>query len=71
MDFGRYYLDLFEMLNKNCKKIASGKGNTNYEYFEDHASLLADGQQVHINEYHSSLPGRVYFTAPFLTQIKL
>ena len=25
MDFGRYYLDLFEMLNKNCKKIASGK----------------------------------------------
>ena len=25
MDFGRYYLDLFEMLNRNCKKIASGK----------------------------------------------
>jgi hypothetical protein len=25
MDFERYYLDLFEMLNKCCKKIASGK----------------------------------------------
>ena len=25
MDFERYYLDLFEMLNRNCKKIASGK----------------------------------------------
>jgi hypothetical protein len=27
MEFERYYLDLFEMLNKCCKKIASG----NYE----------------------------------------
>ena len=25
MDFERYYLDLFEMLNACCKKIASGK----------------------------------------------
>jgi hypothetical protein len=25
MDFERYYLDLFEMLNECCKKIASGK----------------------------------------------
>ena len=25
MDFERYYLDLFEMLNTLCKKIASGK----------------------------------------------
>jgi hypothetical protein len=25
MDFERYYLDLFEMLNRCCKKIASGK----------------------------------------------
>lgn len=25
MDFERYYLDLFEMLNDCCKKIASGK----------------------------------------------
>lgn len=25
MDFERYYLDLFEMLNQCCKKIASGK----------------------------------------------
>ena len=25
MDFERYYLDLFEMLNTCCKKIASGK----------------------------------------------
>jgi hypothetical protein len=25
MDFERYYLDLFEMLNSSCKKIASGK----------------------------------------------
>jgi len=25
MDFERYYLDLFEMLNSACKKIASGK----------------------------------------------
>ena len=25
MDFERYYLDLFEMLNKSCKKIATGK----------------------------------------------
>jgi len=25
MDFERYYLDLFEMLNAICKKIASGK----------------------------------------------
>ena len=25
MDFERYYLDLFEMLNGCCKKIASGK----------------------------------------------
>ncbi|MDF1593320.1 MAG: hypothetical protein P1P89_17540 [Desulfobacterales bacterium] len=25
MDFERYYLDLFEMLNAQCKKIASGK----------------------------------------------
>lgn len=25
MDFERYYLDLFEMLNTSCKKIASGK----------------------------------------------
>jgi hypothetical protein len=25
MDFERYYLDLFEMLNNCCKKIASGK----------------------------------------------
>jgi hypothetical protein len=25
MDFERYYLDLFEMLNESCKKIASGK----------------------------------------------
>ena len=25
MEFGQYYLDLFEMLNANCKKIASGK----------------------------------------------
>ena len=25
MDFERYYLDLFEMLNVCCKKIASGK----------------------------------------------
>ena len=25
MEFERYYLDLFEMLNKCCKKIASGK----------------------------------------------
>lgn len=25
MDFERYYLDLFEMLNICCKKIASGK----------------------------------------------
>ena len=24
MEFERYYLDLFEMLNKCCKKIASG-----------------------------------------------
>ena len=24
MDFERYYLDLFEMLNASCKKIASG-----------------------------------------------
>ena len=24
MDFERYYLDLFEMLNQCCKKIASG-----------------------------------------------
>ena len=27
MDFERYYLDLFEMLNSCCKKIASGKYN--------------------------------------------
>ena len=25
MDFERYYLDLFEMLNSSCRKIASGK----------------------------------------------
>jgi hypothetical protein len=25
MDFERYYLDLFDMLNGCCKKIASGK----------------------------------------------
>ena len=25
MDFERYYLDLFEMLNTSCQKIASGK----------------------------------------------
>ena len=25
MDFERYYIDLFEMLNSSCKKIASGK----------------------------------------------
>lgn len=25
MDFERYYIDLFEMLNECCKKIASGK----------------------------------------------
>ena len=25
MEFERYYLDLFEMLNKCCKKIASGE----------------------------------------------
>ena len=25
MDFERYYLDLFELLNRYCKKIASGK----------------------------------------------
>jgi hypothetical protein len=25
MDFERYYLDLFEMLNSCCKKISSGK----------------------------------------------
>jgi hypothetical protein len=25
MDFARYYLDLFEMLNSICKKISSGK----------------------------------------------
>jgi len=25
MDFERYYLELFEMLNTSCKKIASGK----------------------------------------------
>ena len=25
MDFERYYLDLFEILNTSCKKIASGK----------------------------------------------
>ena len=25
MDFERYYLDLFEMLNASCKNIASGK----------------------------------------------
>ncbi len=25
MDFEHYYLDLFEMLNTSCKKIASGK----------------------------------------------
>lgn len=25
MDFERYYLDLFDMLNACCKKIASGK----------------------------------------------
>ena len=25
MEFERYYLDLFEMLNSCCKKIASGK----------------------------------------------
>ncbi len=25
MEFERYYLDLFEMLNSLCKKIASGK----------------------------------------------
>ena len=28
MDFERYYLDLFEMLNACCKKIASGKYDT-------------------------------------------
>ena len=27
MDFERYYLDLFEMLNSCCKKIASGQYN--------------------------------------------
>ncbi len=27
MEFERYYLDLFEMLNKCCKKIASGNYN--------------------------------------------
>lgn len=27
MDFERYYLDLFEMLNDCCKHIASGKYN--------------------------------------------
>jgi hypothetical protein len=25
MDFEQYYLDLFEMLNSSCKKIASGR----------------------------------------------
>jgi len=25
MDFAQYYLDLFELLNQCCKKIASGK----------------------------------------------
>ena len=25
MEFERYYIDLFEMLNSLCKKIASGK----------------------------------------------
>jgi len=25
MDFERYYIDLFEMLNASCKNIASGK----------------------------------------------
>ena len=25
MEFERYYIDLFEMLNTSCKKIASGK----------------------------------------------
>ena len=28
MDFERYYLDLFEMLNSCCKKIASGNYDT-------------------------------------------
>ena len=27
MDFEHYYLDLFEMLNASCKKIASGNYN--------------------------------------------
>ena len=25
MEFERYYIDLFEMLNTSCKKIACGK----------------------------------------------
>lgn len=25
MDFSQYYLELFEILNQSCKKIASGK----------------------------------------------
>ncbi|MEJ2363877.1 MAG: hypothetical protein P8075_16075 [Deltaproteobacteria bacterium] len=28
MDLERYYLDLFEMLNSTCKKIAAGKYET-------------------------------------------
>jgi hypothetical protein len=30
MDFERYYLDLFDMLNECCKKIASGKYDQNW-----------------------------------------
>jgi hypothetical protein len=34
MDFEQYYLELFELLNQSCKKIASGK------YSREDANLL-------------------------------
>ncbi len=34
MDFERYYLDLFELLNKTCQKIANGR------YDKEDARLL-------------------------------
>jgi hypothetical protein len=49
MDFASYYLELFELLNQACKKIASGEyDQTDAEYLfelakrERYPSLLAD-----------------------------
>ena len=57
MDFERYYLDLFDMLNSCCKKIASGKYDKadSERLFElskkgRYPSILAEFERVQIIE---------------------